>query len=336
MRKEVARLRRAFLTALVIVLAAPSVAFSSVWVSTDDYLSMRRQGKALLGKNASGAITNPGAFQGKIIELQGAISGVAQREGHSSFVISSQGQSCIVTCSDPDPQMEPGSTVRMLARVGAPGAPGDFTLLATAWDYQITQREKAAIAHLKQAKAAPQRAMSSRGGFTRSDVLASKWIDILEPYKKAIMRFNRKLSAGQAEAIACYILEYSSKYDVDPRLVVSVVLAESHFRLDATSRCGAMGLGQLMPGTAAGLGVRNAYDPHQNVAASVRLIRGHLDKLSGGRKWSDLTWNHLALALASYNAGPGAVRKYGGVPPYRETQAYIARVTQIYKQLCGQ
>ena len=328
-------MRRAILTGLVIVLAAPSVAFSSVWMPTDEYLSTRRQSAALLGQNASSAIANPGAFQGKTIELQGVVTGVAQREGNSSFVVSSHGQSCIVSSSDSDPQVEPGSAVRMLARVGAPGAPGDFVLLATAWDFQITQKEKAAIARLNKPKA-PQRTLSSRGDFARSDVLAAKWVDILEPYKKAIMRFNRKLSAGQAEAIACYILEYSSKYDVDPRLVVSVVLAESHFRLDATSRCGAMGLGQLMPGTAAGMGVSNAYDPHQNLAASVRLIRGHLDKLSGHAKWSQLTWDHLALALASYNAGPGAVRKYGGVPPYRETQAYIARVTSIYRQLCGQ
>jgi soluble lytic murein transglycosylase-like protein len=328
-----ARSRQTLLAALVIVLAASSVAFCSVWLSTDDYLAMRRQQKALLGQNAAAARANPGAYLGRIIELQGTVNGVAQKDGSSSFVLSCKDQSCIVNCSDPDPQIEPGSVVRMLARVASTG---DYSLIATSWDFQITQREKAAIAKMKQPKPVQRAVLTSRGSFERSDVLAARWADVLEPYTKAIMRFNHKLSAGQARAIASYILEYSSQYDVDPRLMVAVILSESHFRLDATSRCGAMGLGQLMPGTAAGMGVSNAYDPHQNLAASVRLIHGHLAKLSGGRRWSEMTWDHLALALASYNAGPGAVRKYGGVPPYRETQAYIARVTSIYRQLCGQ
>jgi soluble lytic murein transglycosylase-like protein len=96
-----------------------------------------------------------------------------------------------------------------------------------------------------------------------------------------------------------------------------------------------MGLGQLMPGTASGLGVSNAYDPVQNIAGSVKLIRGHLNKITDNAAWTDTTWHDLSLALASYNAGPGAVRKYGGVPPYRETQNYIKKVISIYKELCG-
>jgi soluble lytic murein transglycosylase-like protein len=90
-----------------------------------------------------------------------------------------------------------------------------------------------------------------------------------------------------------------------------------------------------MPGTAAGLGVGNAYDPVANIQGSVRLIKGHLDRLSGGAAWTELTWRDLSLALASYNAGPGAVKKYGGIPPYRETQGYIKRVLSYYRRLCG-
>ena len=328
-------MRRAFSAVLVLVFLAPSVVMASVWVSADDYLSMRRQAKALMGKAAVAALTDLEAAQGKAVELKGTITGVIERPDSSAFVLNSGNQSYIIFSSDPDPQLDTGCAVRMLVKTGAPNASADCVLLATAWDYIITTREKEAMARMKK-RPATARPMTSRGGaYHRSDMLAAKWTQILEPYKKAIMSFNRKLSAGEAEAIACYILEYSERYDVDPRLVVAVVLAESHFRLTATSRAGAMGLGQLMPRTAASMGVSNPYDAHQNLSASVRLIRGHLNKLSGGRKWSQLTWDHLFLALASYNAGPGAVRKYGGVPPYRETRAYIARVTQIYKQLCG-
>lgn len=319
-------MRRTAITALVL-LAIASSSYARVWMSPDDYLALRRQSKAAMGQAAADASA------GSVVELQGVVSGVAEKSDGSAFVLTSGSRSLIVTCRDPDPQVDPGSKVRMLAKVGAPDSPNDLILMGVAWDYIITEREKAAMANAK--RAVTQKKLTSRGNYQRSDVLAGKWTEILEPYKKAIQRFNPKLTASQAQAIACYILEYSERYDVDPRLVVSVILAESHFRLGATSRAGAMGLGQLMPGTAAGLGVTNAYDPHQNLRGSIRLIRGHLDRLSGGAKWNQLTWQDLALALASYNAGPGAVRKYGGVPPYRETQTYIARVTQIYKQLCG-
>jgi soluble lytic murein transglycosylase-like protein len=110
---------------------------------------------------------------------------------------------------------------------------------------------------------------------------------------------------------------------VDARLVMAVVATESNFNASATSRTGAMGLGQLMPATARGLGVRNAYDTRDNLWGAIRLVRGHLENNDGD----------IALALACYNAGSGAVRRYGGVPPYRETRNYIRKVTDIYLQL---
>jgi len=163
--------------------------------------------------------------------------------------------------------------------------------------------------------------LSSRG---KSLGLSSRAVQIFDAYRNAIHRFNPKLTGKQLDTITAGILAYSEHYGVDPRLIVAVILAESNFRTDATSRKGAMGLGQLMPGTAAGLGVGNAYDPVQNIAGCIRLMRGHLD-----------THGDLGLALACYNAGGGAVRKYGGIPPYRETQNYVRKVTQIYYALCG-
>ncbi len=154
-------------------------------------------------------------------------------------------------------------------------------------------------------------------------------------YYQAIRRFNPRLPSDQAEQIARAILRFSAHYGVDPRFIVAIVLVESGFNPKATSRKGAMGLGQLMPGTARGLGVVDPYDPIQNLAGTVRLVRGHLE-----RYWQQVggdpnTWEHVVLALAAYNAGSGAVRRHGGVPPYKETQNYIRKVIAVYKQLCG-
>lgn len=153
-------------------------------------------------------------------------------------------------------------------------------------------------------------------------------------YYTAIRRYNPRLDHATAERIARAILRFSYQHGVDPRFIMAIVLVESGFNPNATSRKGAMGLGQLMPGTARGMGVVAPYDPEQNLAGTVRLVRGHLVKY-----WNQTGdpngWDHVILALAAYNAGSGAVRRYGGVPPYKETQNYIRKVIRVYKQLCG-
>ena len=128
------------------------------------------------------------------------------------------------------------------------------------------------------------------------------------------------------------IAEHSSFHGVRADLVHAVIQAESAFNPMARSIKGAMGLMQLMPATAIAYGVRNAYDPVQNIRAGVAYLRGLLDRYSQNEE----------LALAAYNAGPSAVEKYGGaVPPYRETRNYVAKIrsqagafpapTRIYK-----
>jgi soluble lytic murein transglycosylase-like protein len=107
---------------------------------------------------------------------------------------------------------------------------------------------------------------------------------------------------------------------VDPALVKAIIANESGFNANATSNVGAQGLMQLMPGTAAALGVSNAYDPAQNVAGGTKYIKQLLDHFNGD----------VRLAIAAYNAGPGAVEKYGGVPPYAETQNYVQNVLSSY------
>ena len=109
----------------------------------------------------------------------------------------------------------------------------------------------------------------------------------------------------------------ASKHGIDPALLAGLVKQESGFNPNAGSPAGARGLTQLMPGTAAGLGVTNVLDPIQNLDGGAKYLRQQLDAFGG-----DVT-----RALAAYNAGPGAVQRYGGVPPYAETQNYV-RIVQ--------
>jgi soluble lytic murein transglycosylase-like protein len=129
-------------------------------------------------------------------------------------------------------------------------------------------------------------------------------------------------AAGPQVAFAALIHQAALKHGVDENLVAKVIAAESNFNPKAVSRRQAQGLMQLMPRTAAHLSVQNTFDPAQNIEAGTLYLRKMLDRFGG----------NLPLALAAYNAGPESVEKYGGIPPFAETQEYVKRITRALEK----
>ncbi len=158
------------------------------------------------------------------------------------------------------------------------------------------------------------------GGTTRE---APAWVVAAESYSAIARFYNARLSPEEADVIGRALLGYSRQFNLDPRLVVALVVIESGFQPQARSRVGAVGLGQLMPETARSLGV-NPADPTQNLYGSIRYLRDNLDQFG---------WDKVHLALAAYNAGRAAVERYEGIPPYPETQWYVVNVTSLYRRL---
>jgi soluble lytic murein transglycosylase-like protein len=287
----------------------------------------------------------------RVIEVEGIVQGSASCDGVYSIILAlNQNKSLVVQAKSIESWLMGGQiTIRALVQVERKSdlEMPEYRLIAAIHRAEIERwdKEQQAILAKKQleAEAARQRAgrtpsLSSRykspqaqshsqqqyqtGGFNEA------------AYYHFIRRYNKRLTHEDALEITRAILHYSVYYGVDPRFIMAIVLVESGFNPYAKSRAGAMGLGQLMPGTARGLGVVDPYDPVQNLAGSIKLVRGHLEKY-----WRQTgepgNWDHVILTLAAYNAGSGAVKKYGGVPPYKETRNYVDKVIRTYKQLCG-
>lgn len=141
---------------------------------------------------------------------------------------------------------------------------------------------------------------------------------VLNLYDNSIL----KMSGTDADRIKIAISTASKKYNIDENLIKAVIQQESDYNQYCVSSAGAVGLMQLMPVTAETVGVTDRYDIEQNIDGGTHYLRKMLDRFNGD----------LELALAGYNAGPNAVAKYGGIPPYKETQNYVPKVLSYMEQ----
>ncbi|MGE5698467.1 MAG: transglycosylase SLT domain-containing protein [Deltaproteobacteria bacterium] len=144
------------------------------------------------------------------------------------------------------------------------------------------------------------------------------------------LREGAKLSAPRESSSPGWMMEYADRYsrahNLSPALVKAIIRAESNGNRNAVSRKGAQGMMQLMPFTSKRMKVNDPFDPIENIEGGVKYIKELLGSFGG----------NVVHAVAAYNAGPAAVRKYGGIPPYQETQVYVKRVLSYYRQYASQ
>lgn len=358
-------LRSALPLVLLLLLAVPAMARP-----VDQYLRLRRQAEFDPRVTYAQVEAGPASYTGKAFEVRGTVDGFVRKESAVSFLLTladARQKGLYLDAPAEDVPLVTSSShqpVRALVRVkeGIVGNVVPLEVMALANDAQVTQREREAVATesrgasertVRQTAALPQRSslrVASRGSSGRPVIrgsgfgvsaLAMRYLtpeaqSVYPVYRQYIYGCNRRLNEDQLDQITVSLLHFSQRYKVDPRLVIAMIIAESDFDPFSTSNKGAMGLAQLMPDEARANHLTNPYDPVSNVGVAVGLLRDKLDRYkSVPLPDGQYSLDQIRLALAAYNAGPGAVHKYGGVPPYRETQNYIKKILRIYASLCG-
>ncbi|MCX6361036.1 MAG: lytic transglycosylase domain-containing protein [Armatimonadetes bacterium] len=342
----------------VVVVSACSPARS---IEVAEYLRLRRETACNRTLTPDDVAAAPADHRDAVLELRGAICGVVSSGASVKFLlVPEQGASLLMEApagGDPLVSAAGSQRVRVLARVveGAVGNVAPLQPIAVASDSEVTAQERV----WEQREAARRQALASRSMSAASgrsvrytapmpppppgqlSELARKYLSpvgqgIYPAYAGFIAGWNPRLPRHQVDQITVSLLYFAERHRVDPRLAVALIIAESGFNPNAKSRAGAQGLGQLMPFNSRAFGLANPYDPMQNVRVSMNILKMKLQMYhESGVPDGQLTAHQVALTLAAYNAGSGAVRKFGGIPPYRETQRYVARIMSLYKRLCG-
>lgn len=337
-------------TLALLLVAAPARA--SAFKQADQYFEVRDRAQLVETYTLQEVQTDAQRFAGKLLEIRGAVTGVFESSTGGSLIVQpTNGASLTLVLPlgklTEWPFLDVGNSVRMLCKVvpsGEGSASGTLEIVIPVKEYEASRLDegRAKVAAAKKAEAErkivavqrrsakPNPKLASRGvgstAYTQAETRYSQG-QLISIYGDAVRYFNRRLSVGESRQIAGLILNYSNRYGLDARLVMAVIACESNFNANAVSPVGAMGLGQLMPGTASDLGVGNAWDPSANLEGSTRLLKSHIKNMSrGGRPSKEA----IKLALACYNAGAGAVKKYKGIPPYRETQNYVKKIIRLY------
>lgn len=332
----------------------------AVAVSPDQYLATRRQHQWSRTLSYEVVAADWTSHSGAVFEVVGTLNGYIQSDTSLTIMLTlPQGGAVHLTVPQGELPLllrSTGLSLRALVRVGS-GVIGNVVPLETiaiTGDAEIRLREQAAAEAEKRRQTAQRGSVSRHitpasgvrlralpGAVQGLSELARRYLTpeaqaIYPNYYAFIANHNKRLRPDEVDAIAVSILYFAHRHRVDPRLIVAMIIAESDFNPRSTSHKGAMGLGQIMPYEARAFGLRNPYDPIENVRASVNMLRMKLDMYrEQGVPEGQMTLRQIQLAMAAYNAGAGAVRKYGGIPPYRETQRYVQRVITLYRQLCG-
>lgn len=323
---------------LALLLALLAFAALAPAQTLNDYLKLRKK----YGISAAASVAALDTLIGsRIVEIKGVVRGDFTVGGvHSLLLERADGGFDKITAPHSPDWLE-GNAVpaRLIVKAERKDENDELqaTLIVAAPESSIAEVEAEVAAaeaaaerrHHKAAMRAPTTDLARRLYTPYRDVN-----QVVRIYAGFVKKQNRRLSNTQALRIAQAILGFSQEYGVDARLIIAMVMAESGFDPNSTSRTGAMGLGQLMPGTAKWMGVTNAYDTTDNLYGTVKLVRTHLN--SYRQKTGGDEFRSIALMLAAYNAGEGAVSRSGNrIPPYRETQAYVRKVISIYLALCG-
>lgn len=318
--------------------------------SLPQYLQMRKQH----GVNRASSVDDLGSVVGsKVLEVTGTVKGSFRVGSRTTILVDRSGgeQQPIDADAVPDWLVEGSSPARLLVRASRPdaGSALHVALIGAAHESDVRKYDVAPAAKKKAVatKTVKKSKASSRNGrsplygqiTSRGSGLARTsrtWVlpasEVTPIYAAYIKRINPRLANSEALRMATAIVGFSLQARIDARLVIAMVMVESGFDPNAVSRTGAQGLGQLMPGTADWMGVRNAFDSVDNLYGMIKLIRTHLDQY---KRQTGKDFESLVLTLAAYNAGEGAVRRAGGVPPYPETQRYVYKVLNTYYQLAG-
>ncbi len=322
-----------------IALLAPSFARAEVSQKAYRYLWLRQNLHAICGVTVGQVRSQLDKVRGRVIELGGEVCGIScladktivEGEQTVSFLLKTwQGDSAFIECEANVPEVTLGRRVWVLVKI-----PDDAQSLTSLELMEIVAADE--LSASSSATSSTQGASSRRVQGDSTNVRATatpgrgvypaRLADISTAYARLALKYNPALSTAEAMLIGRKIVELSAKYGVARPLIASMIKCESNFNPRAVSRAGAIGLGQLMPGTAQGLGVTDSFDIAQNIEGAVKYLAAQLKRYQGRTNWEQ-----FALGMACYNAGPGAVAKYSGIPPYRETIAYIDRVAQYFRE----
>ena len=366
------RLERVLGGVFVLFALIPLASAQESYSPTAQYLSQRKAAGFTPGLTLETISQDPTRYKGRTVEIEGTIPGLSPSpDGGAVIIFRTKGSGTLTLRMSSVPTwLQPGALVRALCIVTSGGSNEtliglpemeiiavasalDINSLEAHWRQEQLQRDQArqqAALEAQRRQAIPVRA-PQRGALASRSILTKKSVVMGPPrysdlspgarvvfpaYRNYIKNHNKGLSDKQADEITYAILRYSEELDMDPRLIVATVIAESDFKVQERSHSGAMGLIQLMPDEVRRLKLTNPYDPIQNLAGGIFLLKERLNKYSRSSSFSDASLEHIILTLASYNAGEGAVKKYGGVPPYRETRGYVKRITALFRELTGQ